>query len=227
MLSLMNYYPVTVINNFYDDPYAIRDFALKQKFTFRHEINAEIPVYPGSRTKDILDLNEILYHKICEKFTSIFHNFEHDQIRWSIATSFQSVTEEYEYGIIHQDTDTVFAGVLFLTPEAPLNSGTSLFKENKYFNQENYIKALQENDVRFKKNQSVKSDYHDMFDEIIKVNNVFNSLIIYEGHHYHAANHFFGKNLETSRLTQVFFVKRIDATAKTTFPISRSKRIKI
>jgi len=223
----MNYYPITVINDFYLNPLDIRAFALKQKFSFRHEITENIPVYPGSRTQDLFNLDENLYHKICEKFTSVFHNFKHDQIRWSIATSFQSVTEEYEFGIIHQDTDTVFAGVLFLTPEAPLNSGTSLFKENKYFNKENYINALQENDNRFKKNQAVNPEYHKMFDEVIKVNNVFNSLIIYEGHHYHAANHFFGKTLETSRLTQVFFVKRLDAKAGSTFPILRSKNIKV
>lgn len=224
---LMNYYPVTVIDNFYENPQAIRDFALKQDFVFRHEIAENIPVYPGSRTKDLLELDEILYHKICEKFTSVFHNFKHDLIRWSISTSFQSVTEDFEYGIIHQDHDTVFAGVLFLTPNAPLNSGTSLFKENSSFNQENYIKSLKENDDRFKNNLKINSDYHNMFDEIVRVNNVYNSLIIYEGQHHHAANHFFGKTRETSRLTQVFFVKRVDAKAGTTFPLSRTKQIKL
>jgi len=223
----MNYYPVTVINDFYEDPLKIRDFALNQKFTFRHEHKIDIPVYPGSRTQDLLDLNENMYHKICEKFTSIFHNFSHDQLRWSISTAFQSVTEEYEYGIIHQDADTVFAGVLFLSPDAPLNSGTSLFKANKNFNQESYIKALEDNDVRFKNKQSVDSNYHHMFDEVVRVNNVFNSLIIYEGQHFHAANHFFGNTLKNSRLTQVFFVKRVDAKAGTTFPVLRCRQIKI
>ena len=223
----MNYYPITLINNFYEDPLKIRNFALKQKFTFRHEISNDSPVYPGSRTKDLFDLDQNLYHKICEKFASIFHNFAHDQIRWSIATSFQSVTEDYEYGIIHQDTNTVFAGVLFLTPDAPLNSGTSLFKANNHFNEEKYINALKDNDNRFKNKQPIDSSYHNMFDEIVTVNNVFNSLIIYEGQHYHAANKFFGNTLETSRLTQVFFVNRVDAKAGTTFPILRSKQIKV
>ena len=28
----MNHYPVTIVENFYKDPFAVRDFALKQKY---------------------------------------------------------------------------------------------------------------------------------------------------------------------------------------------------
>ena len=33
----MNIYPIAVINDFYENPDAIRKFALAQKYTFRHE----------------------------------------------------------------------------------------------------------------------------------------------------------------------------------------------
>jgi hypothetical protein len=66
-----------------------------------------------------------------------------------------------------------------------------------------------------------------MFDEVVRVNNVFNSLVIYEGQYFHAANHFFGNKLKNSRLTQVFFVKRVDAKAGTTFPVLRSRQIQV
>ena len=59
--------------------------------------------------------------------------------------------------------------------------------------------------MKFKNNEKVSFDYHNMFDEILRVHNVFNTLIMYEGHHHHAANKFFGDCLENSRLTQVFF----------------------
>ena len=69
--------------------------------------------------------------------------------------------------------------------------------------------------------------YHTMFDEIVRVNNVYNTLIIYEGRHYHAANQFFGKTLKDSRLAQVFFINKIDAQKHNVFPLNRTSAIKV
>ena len=224
----MNLYPVAIIENFYEDPDAIRTFALAQEYTFcQNRQNLEY-VYPGSRTKDLFDLDSELHGKICKKLVSVFHNAEHDNMRWAISTSFQSVTEEYSQGVVHTDQNTVFAGVLYLTPDAPLNSGTSLFKKNMNFDETKYQQALIENDTRFRAGEIVmNASYHSMFDEIVRVNNVYNTLIIYEGRHFHAANEFFGKTLENSRLAQVFFINKIDAQKQSVFPISRVKAIKI
>ncbi len=224
----MNLYPVTVIENFYENPDAIRKFALAQKYTFCHERQNLEYVYPGSRTKDLFDLDSTLHEKICKKMISVFHNTEYDYMRWAISTNFQSVTEEYKDGVIHTDQNTIFAAVLYLTPDAPLNSGTSLFKPNKKFDEKKYLSALEENDRKFRSGEIVMdTSYHDMFDEIVCVNNVYNTLILYEGRHYHAANQFFGKTMADSRLAQVFFINKIDAQKQSVFPLSRSKAINV
>lgn len=224
----MNLYPVAVIENFYENPDAIRQFALEQEFTYCNEVPSIDYVYPGCRTKDLSYLDTILFEKICRKLVSVFHNAEHDQMRWLITTSFQSVSEEYAEGVIHTDHNTVFAGVLYLTPNAPLSGGTSLFRKNKTFDETKYQQALVENDTRFKAGEiTMDTGYHSMFDEIVRVNNVYNTLIIYEGRHYHAANQFFGKTLEDSRLAQVFFINKIDAQKQTVFPLNRTGAIKV
>jgi len=224
----MNLYPITVIENFYENPDAIRKFALSQEFIFCHDRKNYEYVYPGSRTKDIFDLDSALHEKICKKLVSVFHNSEHDYMRWAISTSFQSVTEEYEKGVIHTDQNTVFAGVLYLTPNAPLNSGTSLFRKNVNFNEQEYERSFTENHNRFKEGKIVMdTDYHSMFDETLRINNVYNTLIIYEGHLFHAANNFFGKSLKDSRLVQVFFINKIDAQKHSSFPLFRTTAIKI
>jgi hypothetical protein len=224
----MNLYPVTVIENFYEDPDAIRRFALAQKYTFCHERQNLDYVYPGSRTKDLFDLDSLLHEKICNKLISVFHNTEHDHMRWAISTNFQSVTAEYEQGVIHTDHNTIFAGVLYLTPDAPLNSGTSLFKPNKNFDEKKYLQELDENSRKFRAGEiAMDTSYHSLFDEIIRVNNVYNTLILYEGQHYHAANRFFGKTIADSRLSQVFFINRIDAKKQSVFPLSRTKAINV
>ena len=138
----MNLYPVAIIENFYLNPDAIREFALAQTYTFCHERENLEYVYPGSRTKDLFDLDINLHEKICKKLISVFHNTEHDIMRWALSTNFQSVTQAYKQGVIHTDHNTVFAGVLYLSPDAPLNSGISLFKHNKSFNEVKYQEAL-------------------------------------------------------------------------------------
>ncbi len=224
----MNLYPVTIIENFYEDPDAIRDFALAQEFTYcQRRANIDY-VYPGCRTQDLSVLNRELLDKICTKLVSVFHNAEHDVMRWQYLTSFQSVSAEYDQGVIHTDHNTVFAGVLYLTSGAPLSGGTSLFKKNDTFDEDKYQQALVDNDKRFRAGEiAMDTSYHSMFDEIVRVNNVYNTLIIYEGRHFHAANNFFGKTLEDSRLAQVFFINKIDAQKQSVFPISRVNAIKI
>jgi hypothetical protein len=224
----MNLYPVAVIENFYEDPDAIRAYALKQKYTFCHERENFQYVYPGSRTADIADLDKSLHQKICNKLISVFHNTEHDVLRWAISTNFQSVTEEYDQGVIHTDENTIFAGVLFLSPDSPLETGTSLFRQGKGFNRKEYEDALLSNSKRFRDgNIRMDTSYHEMFEEIVRVNNVYNTLIIYEGRHYHAAKQFYGKTLEDSRLSQVFFINKIDAQKHSVFPLKRTQAINI
>ncbi|MFW5431911.1 MAG: DUF6445 family protein [Methylophilaceae bacterium] len=224
----MNLYPVTVVENFYEDPDAVRVFALSQKYKFRHQIKDAGYVFPGCRTKDLSLINKPLFENVSKKIISLFHNEENEHMRWSITSSFQSVSEEYSKGVIHTDHNTIFAAVLYLTPDAPLETGTSLFKPNKNFDEKKYQQCLTENDKRFIKGENIMdTEYHKMFDEVVRVNNVYNTLILYEGRHYHAANQFFGKGLKDSRLAQVFFVGHIDAQKYSSFPIRRAQSINV
>jgi hypothetical protein len=166
----MNLYPVTIVDNLYDNPDAIRKFALAQNFKFRHEESDDLSyVYPGCRTQDLHTLDSGLQAKILKKLISIFHIPEHDRMQWAISSSFQSVSEIYKQGVIHTDNNTIFAGVLYLTPNAPLNSGTSLFRTNDTFTLEKYKLASEENDKRFKACQIIMdTDFHSMFDEVVR-----------------------------------------------------------
>ncbi|OYY93024.1 MAG: hypothetical protein B7Y32_08180 [Methylophilales bacterium 16-45-7] len=224
----MNLYPVTILESFYENPDAVRKFALSQKYQFRHQLPEVKYVFPGSRTKDLSVINKSLFENVSKKIFSLFHNSEHDYMRYSITSSFQSVSEVYGSGVIHTDHNTLFAAVLYLTPDAPLDAGTSLYKPNSRFDEEKYQWYLRENDKRFIEGKQVMdTTYHEMFDEIVRINNVYNTLIMYEGRHYHAANQFFGKTLKDSRLAQVFFVTKIDAQKYSSFPVWRAQQIKV
>ena len=90
--------------------------------------------------------------------------------------SFQMCYEDSETWV-HKD-ESKWAGVLYLTPDAPTEAGTGIFKD------------LGNND----------------FELVDAVANVYNRLILYRGDAYHRSLlSGFGNTLETGRLTQVFF----------------------
>ena len=105
----MNLYPVTVVENFYENPDSVRTFALNQKYKFRSQMKDAPYVFPGCRSKDLSSINKPLFEQVSKKVISLFHNAEHDYMQWAIATSFQSVSAEYGQGVIHTDQNTVFA----------------------------------------------------------------------------------------------------------------------
>lgn len=220
----MNLYPVTVVQDFYDNPDEIRKYALMQKYTYRHEMKSDIDyVFPGSRTKELRELSQSLYEKVCKKLITVFHIPEHDLMQLEIRTSFQIVEGEYGHGLIHQDQNTIFAGVLYLTPDAPLGGGTSLFRKNATYDDAVYWATIRKNDENFKNKAPIDYSYHSMFDEVVRVNNVYNTLILFEGDIHHCANQFFGETKQNARLAQVFFVTKINANKQSSFPILRVK----
>jgi len=225
----MKHYPVIVVDNFYQNPNDVRDFALKQEYKSFYELEPTPKEYtfPGSRTEDLAKINPSLYASFFEKASSLYHNFRYDEVKFKLSSNFQYVTKEFGKGVIHQDNKVIFAGVIYLTPDPKKNSGTSLFTKNHKFNQQRYNSCVESNNAKFRKGSFIPdTSYHEMFDEIVKVNNQFNTLIMYEGDIFHCANEFFGEKLDNSRLAQVFFVQEISGKDKTVFPVIRNNILK-
>lgn len=91
--------------------------------------------------------------------------------------SFQICTEEAKTWV-HKDADSQWAGVLYLTPNAPAEAGTGIFTEPK----------------------PGEFELQDV------VANKYNRLVLYRGDLLHSSLlSGFGDSVETGRLTQVFF----------------------
>lgn len=170
-----------VIDNFLDDPDTIRKFALKQTYHIRGN-------YPGVRAP--WD-NTAYETEINTKLTEIIGcNITHQ----GASKQFQICTEHEDNNWIHHDTKDL-AGVLYLTPNAPLEYGTSIFRHKHT----NIMYGLNQT------NENIRNE--DEWEETINISNVYNRLILYNGMLYHRSNNFgFGNSLENSRLTQVFFM---------------------
>jgi hypothetical protein len=89
-----------------------------------------------------------------------------------------------------------------LTPEAPLSSGTGLFKHKATGRSRYDYKTEKMEDA-----QEAWDECQDMtkWEMVDRVGNVFNRLILYRADNFHVSLDYFGKDLYDSRLFQVFF----------------------
>jgi hypothetical protein len=169
-----------VVDDFYDKPDKVRTFALAQEFSV-------IGNFPGKRTKPFL------FPDTCKAIESVLNrkviNWYND-VEDPYTGSFQLCTSN-DRTWIHSDTTTMWAGVLYLTPNAPLSGGTGIFR---YRETGEY-------------GHSNEYDGQDMtkWEMVDRLGNKYNRLILYQGHLFHASLDYFGNSMESGRLFQVFF----------------------
>lgn len=176
-----------IVDNFYSDPYAVREFALKQEF--ENNLN----FYKGNRTKKqfIIPGTKEAFEKIIgRKITNWTETH-------GMCGRFQYCTAEDDL-VYHCDSQTL-AGMIYLTPDAPFSCGTSLFAHKD-------TKLRNENDFE---NVDVfgQTGFYDRtkFELVDTAGNVFNRLVLFDAKCIHSASEYFGTNITNSRLFHLFF----------------------
>lgn len=191
-----------VVDNFYQDPQQVREFALSQEFGVRGN-------YPGNRTKSFLN-DDLKFHinQIIEphdgKITYWGGNSDGD---YSYTGAFQLTTSE-DRTWIHADQSTDWAAVCYLTPDAPHTGGTGLFrhKESGLYKSPRDVNGNRV-DYDHELMKPLTNDFQDYtkWERVDTVGNVFNRIVLYRGDIFHASLDYFGHDEETGRLFQTFF----------------------
>jgi len=207
---IMRYIPTLCVDDFYTDPDAVRKFALSQNFI--HSNGA----WPGMRTANISEFDPKFFKEFCNKIFSIFGS-PNDIKKYVIATVFQLIDKfdndpnsPKNKGWIHYDDNCIFAGIIYLTPGADLNSGTSIFKlvdPAKLFRSSSKY-DFYKNGIDSNYNELIQQ-HNSAFVETIRFNNVYNRLICFDSTQAHGVNSF--DTLTETRLTQVFFIYELDS----------------
>lgn len=176
---------IFVVDNFYSDPYAVRDFALTQEF------NEDLRYYKGKRTSEqfFVPGTKKAFESIIGQKITVWDDYGFNGV-------FQTCNAE-EPLVYHIDLQQ-WAGMVYLTPNAPFECGTSLYAHKE-------TKARHESDPGM--DSAFSGGFYDStkFELVDVVGNVFNRLVIFNGKCIHAASKYFGKNLEDSRLFHMFF----------------------
>jgi hypothetical protein len=220
-------FPVCVIDDFYTDPYAVRECALSQKFNPNTDNR-----WPGARTDPIDTFNEDLFYHFCGKILSLFYSM--DEIKnYKVDTYFQLIkpfhpekTNKNNRGFIHQD-ETLFGGVVYLDPDPEERTGTSIYTPKTKWWHPSKLDG-QANNIKFKKyagnplndeDMETWDKSRDQYVESIRVENIFNRCILFDGNNHHGVPYFGTKE----RLTQVFFIPALHLTHKNPkYPLIRN-----
>ena len=185
---------IIVIDNFYSNPMDVRNFALKQEFNVTGQ-------FPGFRTKPLLNdtIKEAIQY-IVAPYDGLVTDWHED----GYTGAFQYTTEEHQ-SWIHSDGGNQWAGVLYLTPDAPPSSGTGFYKHKKT-GLERFV-HLTEKPTEKDLNHPYLTDYKDItkWELTDIVSNKFNRLVLYDASMFHKSLDYFGKNKFNGRLFQVFF----------------------
>lgn len=175
-----------IIDDFYSNPDAVRHTAL----------TADYPVkgnYPGNRTKSYLvpgikeRLETIVGRKITYWPTS----------DTSYNGAFQRVMAKEGWSSIHRDK-TDYSVVIFLTPGAPIDSGTNIYQHETGISKSNGDQTIEN-----RLNQDYQNDA--AWDITVSCGNLYNRAIFFDGRLSHRAGAYFGDCMENCRLFQTFF----------------------
>jgi len=183
-----------IVDNFYNDVDLVREFALQQDF----DVNGN---YPGHRTKSLTNdtVKEVIQNII---------RTAGGKITWWDTEQYNGAfqyTTAADRSWIHADQTSNWAGVCYLTPDAPPTAGTGLFRHKST----GLYRAPKNDDgsLNMEFLNEINQDSQDMtkWDRIDTIANKYNRLILYRGDIFHMSLDYFGKNKYDGRLFQTFF----------------------
>jgi hypothetical protein len=205
----MHTIPVTILDNFFEDPDAIREWALTLPYFSDPEGK-----WPGLRTAGLHEMNTDFVDYLARKYFALFFDFEYEKCTWTFDAVFQKVDKHYGQGWVHDDSGRRTTGIIYLNPNPNPGSGTSLYKKKKeHVFPDNRVecnlakKAFYTNHATIDQVSMHKKRLDDSYYETLRVNNVYNRLFTFDSYLHHSANEFVGESIEDDevRLTLVFF----------------------
>jgi len=113
--------------------------------------------------------------------------------------SFQYTTSN-DHSWIHCDGSNNWAGILYMTPNAPLSSETGFYRYKDGT-------ACEDDEKIMNNKEELMNFCTDMtrWSLVDRVGNVFNRLVLFNSKRYHMSQDYFGNSKVNGRLFQVFF----------------------
>jgi hypothetical protein len=174
-----------IVDNFYETPDDVRAFALQCNFV-AHPNN-----HKGKRTEECYR-----YLELKKRFEEIIGKKIKNWDNYGCNGCFQYCVAGDQ--LVYHCDQQAYAGVLFLTPDAPVQTGTCLLRSK---HTKKMKVAPEEASTVFRNGFLDPTE----FDVVDVVGNVYNRLVLFDSKTIHAASEYFGTTKENGRLFQLFF----------------------
>lgn len=181
---------IIIVDGFYNNPDGVRS----------HILNLDYPIkgnYPGLRSGPEPD-------KQSQAMRNYFGTIMGTPITFwpSVYNTAYQLTVDSDVSWIHHD-DTEWAAVVYLTPDAPLDAGTTFYRL-KSTGVDRWDRDNPDTDY----NTSNYLTDESLWERTATVGNVFNRAVIFRGELYHRSDRpGFGTDVNTGRITQTFFFR--------------------
>jgi hypothetical protein len=175
-----------VVDNFYSNPDLVREFALKQNFILH-------PNYHKGRRTEV----SFAPPGIKEKFEQILGRKITGWDSYKPTNGCFQLCKDGDELVYHSDTQN-YAGIIYLTPNAPPESGTSFYRSKHTLKMKF---QPDEYGLVFPNGHLTGED----FQMVDTVGNVYNRLALFDAKLLHAATSYFGDRDDNCRLFQMFF----------------------
>ena len=199
---------IIVVDDFYTGAEGVRKFILTQDFTIKGN-------YPGLRTKSYAteDLKQYFERLIGKKICY----FKTDEDSYN--GCFQYTTKDMR-SWVHRDC-TDWAGIIYLTPDAPPESGTAFFKHK-----ETGLELVgPDTPKEIADKMDVDSNNMSKWEMVDMVGNKFNRLVLFRGKRLHRSMTYFGDDKHSGRLFQLFFFNEVKPKAMLPKPIEPKRLV--
>ena len=214
--------PITIVDNFFKNPNEIRKIALSLDYGLKGN-------HPGFRTEALNLINKDLCQLISKKIFSLFLNLDKEIVNYELAIHFQYTPKPFDFGWAHIDHGFYCAGVVYLTPNPPKDTGTIIFDDLENLEESEELQMAKNyyyrNRIKHKDYDKLREKHNSSVNKNIIIENVYNRALIYPANYTHCENNFFGETKEDSRLTCVFFLKKVSSSGL--FPIDRANKIDV
>jgi len=218
----MKTFPLTVIDNFFDDIDEIIEYS--RSITYYLPNNK---IVPGFRSKDINELNPKISNFIASKISNTFYpNCMVDiKINSFFSKMFPYGKDKWNpknLGIIHKDSDSVCGGVIYLDKGYAKDSGTSLFlKDNLYMesnNETEIFKKYHGDGIDDGYDKTMVETYKN-FTETVRIQYHSNRMVLFDSTVHHAQTTF-GDDVNSPRYSICFFIGELNSPSS--YPLFRN-----
>lgn len=195
--------PLIVVDDFLDDPDAIRRLALRQRFVKMHSA--------GLRTIERFLHIAPYRERFSRLLGATLSNWDDNAAngRFQLCTAADAIP-------YHSDSQTC-AGVLFLTPGAPLEAGVSFFRSRR-----SGMRGRCADPELMAQTFGHGAEFdRSCWEEVDRVGNLYNRLVLFDPHLAHGASAYFGTGLDDGRLFQNFFFN-METAARPSMPHAAS-----